>query len=222
MALYMISRGRKQMTTAQKKLEMVVIGSGPGGEGGAMSAAKGGASVTVVDKYEQVGGGCTHWATIPSKALRHSVSLLLDLRRNPLFAPMIEELNPNFPQLLQSARAVIGKQVAMRRDFYHRNYVPVVHGHARFINPHTIEVDLPDRPLRQINGSHFVIATGSRPYRPPDVDFTHPLIRDSDTILKLETTPQVLTIYGAGVVGCEYASIFRNLGVKVNLINSRD
>lgn len=201
---------------------MVVIGSGPGGEGAAMRAAKGGAEVVMVERFDSVGGGCTHWATIPSKALRHSVSALVDLRRSALFAPLIEDLDADFPQLLQSARAVIGKQVAMRRDFYHRNHVPVIHGHARFIDPHTVEVEMPDRPRRQIRGTHFVIAPGSRPYRPPDLDFSHPLIRDSDTILKLETTPQVLTIYGAGVVGCEYASIFRNLGVKVNLINSRD
>jgi NAD(P) transhydrogenase len=75
---------------------------------------------------------------------------------------------------------------------------------------------------RHIRGKKFLIAVGSRPYRPPEVDFSHPLVRDSDTILSLDRTPDSITIYGAGVVGCEYASIFRNLGVKVNLVNGRD
>jgi NAD(P) transhydrogenase len=97
-----------------------------------------------------------------------------------------------------------------------------VHGVARFVDGRTIEVDAGEGVRRKIHAKHFVIATGSRPYRPSDVDFTHPRIKDSDTILKLDHTPDTITIYGAGVVGCEYASIFRNLGVKVNLINSRE
>src|SRR5262249_43151557 len=68
----------------------------------------------------------------------------------------------------------------------------------------------------------FVIATGSRPYRPPDVDFSHPRIFDSDTILGMEELPQSMTVYGAGVIGCEYASMFRLLGCKLNLVNTRD
>jgi NAD(P) transhydrogenase len=67
-----------------------------------------------------------------------------------------------------------------------------------------------------------MIAVGSRPYRPADIDFSHPRVRDSDTILSLERMPQTITVFGAGVVGCEYASIFRQLSVKVSLINSRD
>jgi NAD(P) transhydrogenase len=68
----------------------------------------------------------------------------------------------------------------------------------------------------------FVIATGSRPYHPPDIDFSHPRILDSDTVLQLEYHPRSISIYGAGVIGCEYASIFRGLRIKTNLINTRD
>src|SRR5690606_13998058 len=72
-----------------------------------------------------------------------------------------------------------------------------------------------------IQAKYIIIATGSRPYRPSNVDFTHPRIFDSDTILGLGYSPHSITIYGAGVVGCEYASMFRNLGCKVNLVNTR-
>ncbi|MFM8396541.1 MAG: FAD-dependent oxidoreductase, partial [Pirellula sp.] len=78
-----------------------------------------------------------------------------------------------------------------------------------------------DDPDTHIRGENIIIATGSRPFRPAGVDFSHPRIFDSDTILELKTKPQSITIYGAGVIGCEYASMFRNLGIKVNLINTR-
>ena len=109
----------------------------------------------------------------------------------------------------------------MRRDFYQRNQVPIVHGQASFVDPNTIEVDTGEA-RRRLRGKKILVAVGSRPYRPADIDFTHPRVRDSDTILSLDHMPQTITIFGAGVIGCEYASIFRQLSVKVNLINGRD
>lgn len=202
--------------------DVVVIGSGPAGEGAAMPLAKSGRSVVMVERHAQVGGGCTHWATIPSKALRHAVQQVMEFRRDPLFASISDRVRFPFPKLLRKAESVIGKQVAMRRDFYLRNHVSVVHGHASFKDEHTLEVDSGAGVKRLIRAKHVVLANGSRPYRPSNVDFSHPRIFDSDTILKLDHTPGVVTIYGAGVIGCEYASILRNLGVKVNLVNSRD
>jgi NAD(P) transhydrogenase len=207
----------------EKSYDVVVVGSGPGGEGASMRAVKAGASVVMVERSAHVGGGCTHWATIPSKALRHAINETLRFRRSPLFAEAAVQVPVSFPSLLRQAESVIQKQVAVRRDFYLRNHVEVLHGHATFVGPNTLEVSggTPGAKAR-VTGKHVVIATGSRPYRPPDVDFTHPRVRDSDTILKLDHTPESVTVYGAGVVGCEYASMFRNLGVKVNLVNSRD
>lgn len=201
--------------------DVVVIGSGPAGEGAAMTMAKAGRSVVLVERHDQVGGACTHSATIPSKALRHAVQVVTEFRRDPLFAAFSDRVRFTFPQLLRKAEGVIQKQVAMRRDFYLRNHVSVVHGDARFVDAHTIEVDT-EGTKRRIRGQHFVIATGTHPYRPGDIDFQHPRIVDSDTILSLDHTPDVVTIYGAGVIGCEYASILRNLGVKINLVNSRE
>ena len=125
------------------------------------------------------------------------------------------------PTCAARARSVIDRQVDMRRGFYDRNHVPVITGQARFVDPHTIEVQQPHGAKQQFTADGFVLATGSRPYRPADIDFTHPRIFDSDTVLGLEETPQSITIYGAGVVGCEYTSMFRNMECKVNLINTR-
>ncbi|MBA3708009.1 MAG: Si-specific NAD(P)(+) transhydrogenase [Planctomycetes bacterium] len=210
--------------TEKTKFDLIVIGTGPGGEGAAMKASKEGKSVAMVEQHHEVGGGCTHWATIPSKALRHTISRLMEFRSNPLFLGHSEELDLSFPQLLKTADRVIRDQVTLRSGFYERNEVRVIHGHASFVDAHTIEVGTshPGGKRQRITASGIIIATGSRPYRPADVDFNHPRVRDSDTILKLKNTPQGITIYGAGVVGCEYASIFRNLGIKVNLVNTRD
>jgi NAD(P) transhydrogenase len=205
-----------------QEFDVIVLGSGPGGEGAAMRATKAGKKVAVVEKYREVGGGCTHWATIPSKALRQAVRSLHEFRHNPLFADALEGREFTFPMLLRSASAVIHGQVDIRRGFYDRNRVRVIQGNARFLDPHTVEVESTSGARPRLRAAGFIIATGSRPYRPPDVDFAHPRIFDSDTILSLTTTPQTITVYGAGVVGCEYASIFRGLEVKVNLINNRD
>jgi NAD(P) transhydrogenase len=210
------------MNSTAKHYDVVVIGTGPGGEGAAMKAAKEGKSVAVVERYTQVGGGCTHWATIPSKALRHSVAALTEARSNPLFRELAVQLDVSFPRLVRAAQSVIQQQVSVRSSFYDRNHVRIVHGHARFVDPHTVEVERDGRIEEVLHGDAFVLAVGSRPYRPADVDFSHPRIFDSDTILSLDHSPSTITIYGAGVVGCEYASIFRNLGCKVNLINTRE
>lgn len=201
--------------------DLVVVGTGPGGEGATMRAAKAGARVLVIERAPTVGGGCTHSATIPSKALRHTVTQVQAFRRSPLFAACSDHVDVTFPSMLRAAEGVIARQVAMRRDFYARNHVTVVHGQGRFAAEHTMEVET-NGVRRRVHGKKFVLAVGSRPYRPPGIDFTNPRIRDSDTILELDGTPDTVTVYGAGVVGCEYASIFRNLGVKVNLLNSRD
>ncbi|MEZ4454242.1 MAG: Si-specific NAD(P)(+) transhydrogenase [Nannocystaceae bacterium] len=207
---------------AIEEFDVIVIGSGPGGEGAAMKAAKAGRRVAMIEKYRQVGGGCTHWATIPSKALRHAVRTLHDLRQSRIFGDLVAQHQVTFPELLRSANSVIDRQASMRRDFYARNHVRLIQGRARFVDPHAIEVVQDDGNTLRLGARAFVIATGSRPYRPPDVDFSHPRIFDSDTILTLDRTPSSITIYGAGVVGCEYASIFRELGVKLNLVNQRE
>ncbi len=204
-----------------QEYDVVVLGSGPGGEGAAMLAAKEGARALVIERYHMVGGGCTHWGTIPSKALRHSVSEVLKLRSNAIFAKMSNHLPTSLPELLKGVTSVIGSQVMLRRDFYQRNQVPVVHGVASFVDAHTIAVEA-GGTKRTVKAKKIIVATGTRPYRPADVDFTHPRVRDSDTVLEIDTTPHTITIYGAGIIGCEYASVFRQLGVKVNLINSRD
>ena len=207
---------------SDQHFDTLVLGSGPAGEGAAMKLAKGGQRVAMIERHREVGGGCTHWGTIPSKALRHNVRRLMEYNSSPLFREAGEPRHLSFPTMLRHARQVIEQQVGLRSRFYLRNDVPVLQGEARFLDAHTLELTGPDGRASRLSAGHFLIATGSRPYRPADVDFDHDRIRDSDQILELDHTPRSVIIYGAGVIGSEYASIFRGLGVKVDLINTRD
>lgn len=196
--------------------DLIVIGSGPAGEAAAMNARKKGRKVAVVDDFDDVGGSCTHWATIPSKALRHSVKQVIAFNTNPMFRDFGDTRKLSFQQILNHADRVVYEQVKMRADFYERNLIPVFKGFAEFTDTHTVKLV---GKRKKLTADYFVIATGSRPYHPPNVDFDHPLMFDSDTILTLKHSPRKVTVIGAGVIGCEYASIFGGLGAKVELIN---
>ncbi|MGB2147840.1 MAG: Si-specific NAD(P)(+) transhydrogenase, partial [Vibrio toranzoniae] len=202
--------------------DVIVIGSGPGGEGAAMGLTKAGLNVAIIEKESSVGGGCTHWGTIPSKALRHAVSRIIEFNSNPLFCQNNKSIHSTFSSILGHAKSVIDKQTRLRQGFYDRNQCTLVFGSARFIDTNTISVMQSDGTEEHYSADKFVIATGSRPYQPDNVDFLHERIYDSDSILSLKHDPQHIIIYGAGVIGCEYASIFRGLGVKTDLINTRD
>lgn len=205
------------MTDKKYDFDLFVIGTGPGGEGAAMQATKGGRRVAVAESYSQIGGSCTHRGTIPSKALRYTITNTVKFLTNPMIQAMGIHFSPTMDQLRRGSQTIINRQVSMRQAFYERNNVPVFTGIARFLDDNTVEVD-----GQQYTSSHFVLAPGTRPFRPAGVDFTHPRIFDSDTILDLQEKPTAITVYGAGVIGTEYASMFRNLGCKVNLVNTRD
>eukprot|EP01084_Bolivina_argentea_P196678 337143_1 len=175
-----------------------------------------------IERYQNVGGGCTHWGTIPSKALRHAVSRIIEFNQNPLYSDHSRLLRSSFADILNHADNVINQQTRMRQGFYERNHCEILQGNARFVDEHTLALDCPDGSVETLTAEKFVIACGSRPYHPTDVDFTHPRIYDSDSILSMHHEPRHVLIYGAGVIGCEYASIFRGMDVKVDLINTRD
>lgn len=213
------------MIKASKHYDTIVIGSGPGGEAAAMNLAKHGQKVAMVEKHKVVGGACTHLGTIPSKALRHSVSEAISFNTNAMFRNIGEPRVFCYQDVLKHAKDIASKQVIVRTDFYSRNKIDLVFGWARFVDRNTITVSLSDDEEHKditLSANSFVIATGSRPYLPEDIDFSHPRIYNSDTILDMDHTPNRLTIYGAGVIGCEYASIFAGLGVRVGLVNTRD
>lgn len=202
--------------------DLLVIGTGPAGESAAIAAAKNNLRVGVVEDKGMLGGNCTHRGTIPSKALRHVVKQIMRFRTQPIFRSFGKFRELTYPQALAAASEVIPKQVRLHADYLNKNRVHVHNGRAKFLGNNLVEVRDENGIRDVITAKQFVIATGSRPYRPQEVDFSHPRIYDSDTILDMQHTPRTLVIVGAGVIGCEYASIFTGLGIKVDLINSRE
>lgn len=203
---------------ARNNFDLIVIGSGPAGESAAMNAVKAGKKVAMICDKPKPGGNCTYLGTIPSKALRHGVKQVMQFNSNPMFREFGEVRKVTFPQLLKHATHVVEEQGALRTDFYQRNQVPIFDGVGAFNDANNITVTK-GRIKTKLTADYFIIATGSRPYRPENVDFDHKLVFDSDTILNLKHSPRKITIIGAGVIGCEYASIFGGLGTKVELIN---
>ncbi len=183
-----------------------------------MQLAKAGKQVVMIERYEKIGGGCTHWGTIPSKALKFAIGGYTEAMNHPIISAMGIKPDASIATLVKAAQNVISSQEKLRRNFYTRNDCQVEFGQARFVDANTITID----NRKTITAEHVVVAVGSRPYRPENVNFDDPRIFDSDTILGLDHKPQTMTVYGAGVIGCEYASMFRNLGIKINLVNSRD
>lgn len=206
---------------ANSRYDVIVIGSGPAGEAAAMKAAKTGLRVVVIENRKQVGGSCTHLGTIPSKALRHSVRHTIRYNSDTMFRDVGEPRWFSFPKLLERTEKIVENQVKLRTTLYARNRIDVIFGHACFLKEGCVEVTSPLGSREVIEFDRAVIASGSRPYRPMDVDFNHPRVYDSDTILSMQHTPRRIVIYGGGVIGCEYASIFAGLGVKVDLVDAK-
>lgn len=205
------------MDTRKNHFDVIVIGSGPAGEGASIKLAKAGRSVAVVEKHALVGGGCTHWGTIPSKTFIHIVRQGSEGRLDRGCHTRIASAD-----IMAVVQNVIDQQVKDRHRFYERNNVVVIEGFAHFVDPNSVDITDGSGSSRRFTADQFIIATGSHPYRPEDVNFDNQRVVDSDTILQMQEIPGTLTVYGAGVIGCEYASAFKNLGVKVNLINTRE
>ena len=202
--------------------DLVVIGSGPAGEKAAIQGAKLGKRVLVVEERQSPGGSCLHSGTIPSKTLRESVRFISQMQRHSIYGISVDLTKGLTVDRLMHRRMSATVSLTERLESnFKRNDVDYLFGRARFVEAHRIQVHQEHDAIEDVEGDRFIIATGSSPYRPEGVDFSHPQIKDSDTILSLKEIPRTLTIIGAGVIGCEYATIFQPLGVKVNLVNPR-
>src|SRR3954467_13983786 len=204
------------------ELDLLVIGSGPGGQRAAIQAAKLGRHVAVAERRDRLGGVSIHTGTIPSKTLRQAVLEQLATRPLDVLDPTrVEETERlAIQQLLDRASAVVAAETAITREQFRRNRVGLLPGHATFVDPHTVDIHGMEEHVRAKN---IVIAVGTRPARPDSAQFDDRTIIDSDGLLKLESrVPRTMTVVGAGVIGVEYASMFGALGTKVTVVDQRD
>jgi NAD(P) transhydrogenase len=203
--------------------DMVVIGSGPGGQKAAIAAAKLGKSVAVIEQRPMLGGVCVNTGTIPSKTLREAVLYLTGMNQRELYGASYRVKDKITPaDLLSRTSHVIGKQAETVRNQLMRNRVDVIPGQGRFRDEHTLLVEDQSRGERTtVSGEYIVIATGTTPARPEGVEFDEKRVLDSDGILNLQSIPASMVVVGAGVIGVEYASMFAALGAKVTIVEKR-
>jgi NAD(P) transhydrogenase len=201
--------------------DLVVIGSGPAGQKGAICAAKHGKQAAVIDKKLTIGGVCVHTGTIPSKTLREAVLYFSGIRQRTFYGRnyMLKD-NISMQDLLFRAHAVRAREVEVIKSQLRRNGVTTYEGHATFVDPHTVEVQGESGP-QLLHADNVLIACGTRPAHDEcfPVDGEH--IFDSDQVESLPDIPRELVIVGAGVIGLEYAAMFAALAVKVTIIDQR-
>jgi NAD(P) transhydrogenase len=197
--------------------ELVVIGSGPAGQKAAIQGAKLGRRVALVERRE-LGGTSVNWGTIPSKTLREAIVYLTGMSQRTAYGESYrvkEEIT--IDDLRVRTKQVVEREIDIVRNQLRRNHVQILPGTARFVDPHTIAVS----DEKRVTAERIVLATGTRPARPPAVEFDESTILDSDGLLRLDRIPASAVVVGAGVVGIEYASMFAALGVKVTVVELR-
>ncbi|MFZ3244962.1 MAG: Si-specific NAD(P)(+) transhydrogenase [Candidatus Acidiferrales bacterium] len=206
-----------------ERYDLVVIGSGPAGEKGAAQAAYFGKRVALVEHAAAVGGACINTGTVPSKTLRESALYFSGLRQRGIYGIdyslreglTVQDFMRHKDEVVAEERKKIEKNLAAHNVEY-------IRGAAEFESAHDIVARAENRKERKLHGEATLIATGSRPHRAPEIPYDDKRVFDSDSILRMERIPQSMIVVGGGVIGCEYASIFAALGVKVVLVDGRE
>jgi NAD(P) transhydrogenase len=202
--------------------DVIVIGSGPGGQKAAIAAAKLGRRVAIVERKDMIGGVCLNTGTIPSKTLREAVLYLTGLDQREMYGQSYRVKDEiTIADLAHRTQHVVGREIDVVRSQLSRNRIAILTGTGYFVDPHVVEVDDGTRTQRS-SAESVVIATGTRPARPASVAFDERTVIDSDGIVHLQSVPRSMVVAGAGVIGIEYASMFAALGTKVTVVEQRD
>ena len=202
-----------------EQYDLIVIGSGPAGEKAAVHAAYHGFKVAVVERRSNLGGAGVNTGTLPSKTLKETALYFSGGAEKGLYSVERKlSRDPDAADFLFRERYVVKTEAEEFRLELLKRKVEVYFGVARFLDAHRVEVG--GTSPQVLFGKHILIATGSYPAHPPGIPFDGKNVHDSDTILQIERIPRSLCIVGAGVIGCEYATIFAVLGCKVTLVNN--
>ncbi|HWF82036.1 MAG TPA: Si-specific NAD(P)(+) transhydrogenase [Streptosporangiaceae bacterium] len=202
--------------------DVIVIGSGPGGQKAAIAAAKLERRVAILERKDMIGGVCLNTGTIPSKTLREAVLYLTGLDQREMYGQSYRVKDEiTIADLAHRTQHVVGREIDVVRSQLSRNRVAIMTGTGYFVDPHVVEVD-DGRQTQRISAESIVIATGTRPARPASVAFDERTVIDSDGIVHLRAVPRSMVVAGAGVIGIEYASMFAALGTKVTVVEQRD
>ena len=201
--------------------DLVVIGSGPAGQKGAICAAKLRKRVAIIEKKRSIGGVCVNTGTIPSKTFREAVLYLSGLRQRSFYGRSYAVKDQiSMKDLVLRADAVMAREIEVIKAQLRRNQVTVMEGTGHFLDANTVEV-VRDEGSQIVRGAKFLIACGTRPAHDHDIPVDGKRIFDSDQVHELDDLPRELVVVGAGIIGLEYASMFAALGVRVTLLDQR-
>jgi NAD(P) transhydrogenase len=202
--------------------DLIVIGSGPAGHHAAIQGAKLRKRVMIVERKSIIGGVCINIGTIPSKTMREAVIYLSGYRERGVYGESYQvKERITLQDLVFRIDPVVRHEIDVMRNQLQRNRVELVTGEASFVDPHKIRLTLASEGHRMITGGKIVLAVGTTAALDPHMPLDGHCVFSSDDILNIDSLPRSLTVIGAGVIGCEYASMFAALGVRVTLIDMR-
>ncbi len=203
--------------------DLVVIGSGPAGEKGAAQAAYFGKKVAIIERARSVGGAGINTGTVPSKTLRETALYFSGLLQRGLFGIDYSlKGDVTVADFMHREKVVVDKERQLIRHNLDRHNIDLIWGEGALKDAHTVHVKTKEGEEIDLETDYILIATGSSPYHPSEIPFDGRLVFDSDSILRMGFIPKTMAVVGGGVIGCEYASMFATLGVKVTLIEGRD
>ncbi len=207
----------------QQEFDLLVVGSGPGGQHAALTAAKLGKKVGVVERKPYLGGVSLQTGTIPSKALREAAFLASRFTAQGMraaFYPRRAEGGGFLAEAIQRKDSVVANKESALLNQLLRHGVSIIPGEASFEDAHTLSVAAPSGKRERCRAAVIVLAAGSRPRRPQHIPFDKERVLDSTSILNMRRLPKSLLVVGGGVIACELATVFAPLGVEVTLIDS--
>ena len=200
----------------QDRYDIVVIGGGPGGYVAAIRAAQLGGKVVVIEK-DNLGGTCTNWGCIPTKALLRTAELISDIRRADEFGLTVPKPGYDLIKLTERMDRIVSRLVQGIEYLLKSNDVKLLKGVGMVTSPRTVTVTQDEESIR-LDASKIIIATGSRAKTPPIPGTESPGVITSDKALHLEEVPASLVIIGGGPEGTEFGCIFSRLGSKVAIV----
>jgi NAD(P) transhydrogenase len=207
---------------AAPQYDLLVIGSGPAGQKGAIAAAKLRKRVAVVDRRDMVGGCSLHLGTIPSKTMREAILYLTGIRQRTFYgADYRAKEDISATDLSQRVDVVLQREIDVVKAQLKRNGVTTINGMARFIDPHTVEIEASDGTISTLSANTILIACGTRPAENPLIVTDGQRVFNSDQLLHLPLIPRELIVVGGGVIGLEYTAMMTALGTRVTLIEQR-
>jgi dihydrolipoamide dehydrogenase len=203
--------------TDRKKHDIAIIGAGPGGYVAAIKAAQMGKSVALIDKG-LLGGCCLNVGCIPTKALLSNASVLQTIRNAKNFGITVGSVSFDYAQMKSQKDQIVSKIRSSLEGLLKSNNIVIYRGSAQFQSPSQLKIMGQDNLL--IDSEQIIIATGSIPLDIPAFPCDHERILNSTSILELTHLPKTLCIVGGGYIGCEFASLFAELGVKVTILEA--